>query len=126
METNLAASYDPHEHADALGIRVEYQRLRTANGLWLPDYRTIILQPRMRRIIERSVLAHELGHVCLGHRESSPRNELRADRWAVRHLITPEALERVALFSGDPGEWCHELGVSADLIERAVLDRRAA
>ncbi|TQL46714.1 uncharacterized protein DUF955 [Homoserinimonas aerilata] len=126
MEIKLGTTYDPHEHADQIGVRIEYQRLRTANGLWLPEYRTIILQPRMRKIVERSVLAHEMGHVCLGHQESTPRNELRADRWAVRKLVAPGALEHAALISPDPGDWCHHLGVSADLIERALLDRNAA
>jgi len=43
-----AGHYDPWEHAERLGIHVVYGRLRTANGLWLPEHRTIVLKPRMR------------------------------------------------------------------------------
>jgi Zn-dependent peptidase ImmA (M78 family) len=123
MPTN---EYDPYEHAHRLGIQIGYQRLRTGNGLWVPDHRLIILQPRLRRIEERSVLTHEMAHVCLGHRDTTPRNELRADRWAVHKLIPPGALEEAALFSAEPGQWCHQLGVSADILDRALLDYRAA
>jgi len=123
---NLETEYDPFAHAERLGIRVEYQSLRTARGLWLPDYRTVILKSGMRRLDERSTLAHELGHVCLGHRDDRPKHELAADRWAVRKLITRRSLERVALFSDDPAQWCFELGVSADLMSRALTDLRAA
>ena len=123
MEMTLGKDYDPYDHAERLGIKIVYQRLRTANGLWIPDHRAVILQPRMRRIVERSVLTHELGHICLGHREETPRNELRADRWAVRKLIAPGDLERVGTTTADLGALCHELGVSADILHRAILDR---
>ena len=119
-------AYDPHEHADYLGINVVYRKLRTANGLWIPDIRTIFLQNRMRTIHERSVLTHELGHVCLGHRDSDPRSEMLADRWATRHLINPDELRAAALTSEDIGSWCHELNVSADILDRFLLDHPRA
>jgi Zn-dependent peptidase ImmA (M78 family) len=118
--------YDPYEHADRLNIEVVYGTLRTANGLWLPDRRTIILQPRMRRLLERSVLAHELGHVCLGHRESTPRNERQADRYAARHLIRPGDIARAAQQSPDPGAWCVELDVTPHILETYLRDNPPA
>lgn len=124
--TKMTTDYDPWAHAARLGVNIHYQRLHTANGLWLPDYRAIILKPRMRRMIERSVLTHELGHVCLGHVEDNERNEVRADRWAVRKLIAPGSLELVAKLTDDRGAWCHELEVSADLLTRALADYRTA
>lgn len=118
--------YDPHEHAEALGIQVVYRKLRTANGLWVPDHRVIFLQTRMRAIHERSVLSHELGHVCLGHRDATPRQEKQADRWAARKLIHPEELEQAAAGHPDPGVWCHDLNVSAHLLAQYMEDHRAS
>ena len=121
----LETTYDPFEHAARLGLAVEYQSLRTARGLWLPDYRTIVLKSGMRRVDERSTLTHELAHVCLGHRDDTPKHELAADRWAVRKLITRPNLQEAALISDDPAMWCHELGVNADLLNRALSDYRS-
>ncbi|HEY8590682.1 MAG TPA: ImmA/IrrE family metallo-endopeptidase [Naasia sp.] len=119
--------YDPHEHAERLGIDVVYGRLRTANGLWVPDRRTIILKPGMRALLERTVLAHEMGHVCLGHRDDRPKHERQADHFAARHLIDPVHLEEVALFSSDPGQWCVELDVTPHILDVYLREiRRAA
>jgi Zn-dependent peptidase ImmA (M78 family) len=126
METMTGRDYDPYEHAGRLGIDVVYRALRTGNGLWVPQIRTIYLQTRLRAIHERSVLAHEVGHACMGHQESNPRHELQADRWAARHLIDPCELRAAAAASPDPGIWCHELNVSADILERYLWDHRAA
>ncbi|MFF1875970.1 ImmA/IrrE family metallo-endopeptidase [Kitasatospora herbaricolor] len=126
METMTGRGYDPWEHAGRLGLNVVYRSLRTGNGLWVPQIRTIFLQTRLRAIHERSVLAHEVGHACMGHVESSPRYELQADRWAARHLIDPHELRAAAAASPDPGVWCHELNVSADILERYLRDTRAA
>lgn len=119
-------AYDPHEHAQSLGINVVYRRLRTANGLWVPDLRTIFLQNRMRAVHERSVLTHELGHVCLGHREETPRNEVAADRWAARRLVDLNELRDASRVTTDQGAWCHELNVSAHILDRFLRDNRVA
>ena len=117
-------AYDPQQHAERIGVRVEYRRGLVHPGLWVPDHHTIYLRAGMTSIHERSVLAHELGHVCLGHRTSTPKHELQADRWAVRRLIDPDELRDVAAASPDPGVWCHALRVSADLIDRWLADNR--
>lgn len=122
MATTSGRAYDPHAHAEQLGINVVYRKLRTANGLWIPEVRTVFLQTRMRALHERSVLTHELGHVCLGHRESTPRNELLADRWACRHLVDADELREAAKQTDDLGAWCHELNVSADILDRYLTD----
>lgn len=109
--------YDPFEHADRLGIQIVYRRLTTGNGLWVPDLHTIFLKPRMRAVHERSVLAHELGHACLGHRTSSPKFERQADQFAARHLIDPVKLDDVRRTSSDPNVWANEVGVTLDLLE---------
>lgn len=124
--TTTGRAYDPYEHAHTLGVNVVYRKLRTANGLWIPDVHTIFLQTRMRAIHERSVLTHELAHVCLGHRDATPRQEMQADRWASRKLIRHDELQHAATASDDPGIWCHELNVSAKLLERYLKDHRAS
>jgi hypothetical protein len=112
-----SGAYDPFEHAERLGIEVVFGRLRSAHGLWVPDHRTIILKRGMRALHERSILAHELGHVCLGHEESTTRNEFLADRWAARKLIAPDHLAEVARVHHDPAQWCIELDVTPHILE---------
>ena len=109
--------YDPFEHAERLGIQIVYRRLTTGNGLWVPDLHAIFLQPRMRAVHERTILAHELGHACLGHRSSTPKHERQADIFAAKHLIDPTQLDTVRRFSPDPNVWAHEIGVTLPLLE---------
>jgi Zn-dependent peptidase ImmA (M78 family) len=116
--------YDPYAHAERLGIAVVEGRLRHANGLWVPEKRLIILKAGMRRLLERSVLAHELGHVCLGHQDDSPRNERQADRFAARHLITDDLLRQAVKQSPDPAQWCHELDVTPHILNTYLRDNR--
>jgi len=78
----------------------------------------------MSAIQDRSVLTHELAHVCLGHRDATPRQELQADRWAARKLVHPDELRQAARHNPDPGIWCHDLNVSASLLDRYIKDHR--
>ena len=117
MSHRPAGTYDPYEHADRLGIPVLHGRLRSANGLWLPDERVIILRRGLRAWHERQTLTHELGHVCLGHCDTSPRVERLADRWAARKLIAPDHLAEVARVHRDPAQWCIELDVTPHMLE---------
>jgi Zn-dependent peptidase ImmA (M78 family) len=110
-------SYDPFEHADALGLTITYGRLRSGNGLWIPDYRTIILQPRMRFIQERSVLAHEIGHADLGHRDGRPKHETLADRYAAEHLIDLARYRELVRWTPDVARLSLELGVTTKLMQ---------
>jgi hypothetical protein len=110
-------SYDPFEHADALGLTIVYGRLRTGNGLWIPDHRTIILQPRMRVIHERSILAHEIGHADLGHRDGRPKHEVLADRYAADHLIDLQRYRELVAWMPDVACLSLELGVTTKLMQ---------
>ena len=110
------ATYDPHEHAEQLGIDVVYDRLRTAHGLWVPDFNTIILQPRMRAIQERSVLAHEIAHASLGHRDARPKHEVVADRFAAENLIDAERFDELVTWAPDAARLSLELGVTTKLM----------
>jgi len=110
-------AFDPYGEADRLGITVAHERIRSANGLWVPEERLIILKRGLKVWHERQVLSHELGHCMLGHNESTPRNEFMADTWAARKLITPDGLAELARVSPDPGVWALELGVTDHLMD---------
>lgn len=123
-------TYDPHERADQLGIALVYGRLRSCNALWVPDIRTILLQSRMRVIQERSILAHELGHAELGHRDDRPKHEVMADRYAAENLIDHDRLLDVIRWTPDTARLSLELGVTTKLMQvylnvhRGDLERR--
>ena len=77
---------------------------------------------------ERVHLAHELGHCLTGsfYNRYSPydlrlRHENRADRWAVRKLITPRELD-AAVAQGHTELWdlAEHFGVTEDLMRKAV------
>jgi Zn-dependent peptidase ImmA (M78 family) len=112
--------YDPFAHAARLGLRVEYQSLRTAFGLYVPGRDLIMLRPRMRTATERSVLAHEILHYLHDDRRVagiySLRQERRADEGAASNLITDARWREVTSWSRDPAEWAVELRVTADIL----------
>jgi Zn-dependent peptidase ImmA (M78 family) len=115
-------NYDPHQHAEALGLRVGYQALRSAPGLYIPDERLIILRPRMRVATERTVLAHEIQHHLAAHVPLAPgvwsrRQEHRADIGAARALITERALRYSMACSPDAAAWATDLAVTGDMLQ---------
>lgn len=118
--TSSTTSYDPHAHAHALGLTVEYQNLRTDFGLYVPQSDLILLRPRMRAATERSVLAHEIEHHLSAHRRVtgvwSVRQERHADLGAARRLISPERMREVSQWSQDPREWAIDLQVTGDIL----------
>lgn len=114
--------YDPWQHAESMGIRVMHRSLEHASGLWVPTARTVILRPRMRRIAERTVLAHELGHAYHLHADDRPKHELQADRFAAWHLIDDDELCDVARESPDPSMWSHALGVTLRVLRLHLFD----
>lgn len=115
--------YDPYEHAERLGIRVEYQSLRTVNGLWIPDRNLIIIRSGMRRPHERSTLAHEIGHAIHGHRDDRPKHERQADVFAATHLIDPETVRGLLEWTPDVFRLAAELDVSPRMV-RVFLDHQ--
>lgn len=109
--------YDPYEHAAQLGIRVEHQNLRTANGLWIPDHSLILIRSGMRAVHDRSTLAHELGHVHFAHRDDRPKHEVQADRYAAGNLINLDECRDILLWSDhDFYRSALELNVSTRLL----------
>ncbi|MCK2037450.1 ImmA/IrrE family metallo-endopeptidase [Microbacterium sp. SSW1-49] len=84
---------------------------------------TIRLAPGMSVRTTTSVLAHELGHATLGHTVSAhpevrARQERRADEWAARLLISPEAYAAAEAVRGPHrASLAFELGVTVELVE---------
>ena len=108
--------------ADAQRVRVIERTGRTRGG-YDPTTRTIRLSPGMSARTTRSVLAHELGHACLGHippASSAMRaqQERQADEWAASRLITPHAYAEAEEVRGPHlASLAFELDVTIELIE---------
>jgi Zn-dependent peptidase ImmA (M78 family) len=108
--------YDPFAEAESLGIRVEYQSLRTKDGLWIPESNLIILRSKMRVAHQRSTLAHELGHNFYGHEDDRPKHEVQANRWAAERLIDHNEVVDLMRWSADLSKVASELDVSGRLL----------
>lgn len=89
--------------------------METANGLWLPEHRMIVLKAGMDAVKERCVLAHELAHFVLGHEESTPLNEWQADRYAATHQVAREEFLKWWPRCGSIDDLAFELGVTKKL-----------
>lgn len=113
--------YDPWTHAKELGVRVEYYNLKANYGLWVPQQNLILIRPRMRTLMERSVLAHEVVHAeyCDPPFHNS-KFEARANRIAAERLINPKAYAELARIYGDGDLICRELGVSRELLQAYI------
>lgn len=87
-------------------------------GLWFPDFNAISLLEGMGEINTRCTLAHELGHWAKGHCGCGGKEELQADRWAARLLISPLEFEVAAeQFDGHAGAIAEALGVTRHMVE---------
>lgn len=117
--------YDPWAHAEQLGLEVVVRPLRTSHGLWLPDINTIVVHSRIRAAAQRNVLAHEIGHADLGHRDDRPKHERQADVYAARNLICPDELEDLYKWAANERQLISELGVTTRLF-RAYFQNPAA
>ena len=128
-KTNLrlprGRKYDPWEHAEELGIPVIVRRLRTAHGLWMPEYGEILISDRLRAGQQRLVLAHEIGHGVLLHPDDRPKHERQADQFAAQHLICPDELAGLYEWCPDEQRIVAELGVTTRLFRAYVLSQAA-
>lgn len=114
--------------AASSGVEVFFGPAPASGALALED--AVCLDFRLiGRDHERALaLAHELGHIMTGSLYSSGssvldrrRAELRADRWAIRHLISREDL-LAALRSGfvTPYALSEALDLPEDVIRKAL------
>lgn len=92
-------------------------------GCWLPHQHTIHIDSRLTPTEQRTVLAHELGHVHHGHLCSSmpaikadDANERQADTFAARLLIDPREYAHHERINPDRHEIADELGVTVELV----------
>lgn len=109
------------EHAERMGLRVAYRNLgrRTA---YLFGGGLVILNYRHHLDAQREALAHECGHAHHGHdwtrEHDKARDELEADRYAARLLVSMDAYaEAEALVGCHPGAISRELRVTRRLVE---------
>lgn len=108
--------------ADALGVSVEHTPLARRDGEYRHDLKLIRLREGMTLRLERSILAHELGHAVFGdvvskHGPVNAKQERRADEWAALRLITPQAYAAAEeRWHGHVGAIAYDLGVISRLV----------
>jgi len=108
--------YDPFDHAEQMGVEVIFRKIRTANAIWYPDHRLIVVREGMKAVYTKSALAHEMGHVTFGHRDDRPKHEVQADRFACNMLIDPDEIVELMKWTPDSVRLAVELGVTTRLL----------
>ncbi|WP_313276836.1 ImmA/IrrE family metallo-endopeptidase [Timonella senegalensis] len=109
--------------ADADGVRVMWRNLGKRRGEYKHTARLITINPRMSDLLQRSTLAHELGHAYYGDQWTDDpavkdAQERRANRYAARLLISPlEYAVAEAMVGPSVGALAKELGVSTYIVE---------
>ena len=117
---HLRGPVDPYQLAEALGVPVLYTR-RLSGSLGVTDGKRIWLRRGLTRAVERSTLAHELAHVLLGHTACQDgRGEARADRLAVRLLVSLGEVERELRRCSSIEDLADSLGVDVRMARVAV------
>lgn len=108
--------------ATALGIVIEYVPMLRRDGEYRHDLKRIRLRLGMTTRLERSILAHELGHAVFGDVPSrfgpvNAKQERRADEWAARQLIHVDDYRLAEeIHNGHVPAMAHDLGVISRLI----------
>ena len=116
----LRGPVDPYQLAEALGVPVLYTR-RLTGSLGVTDGRNVWLRRGLTRAVERSTLAHELAHILLGHTACQDgRGESRADRLAVRLLVSLAEVERELRRCSSIEALADSLGVDVRMARIAV------
>lgn len=116
--------------AEELGLKVTW-RDGAKRGGFHAGTQTIRLSPGASERTTRSVLAHEIGHAVYQDSYAPPgptrdRQEARANEWAARHLITPDAYAAAEQRRGiHAASLAYELGVTIELVEayQRLLER---
>lgn len=104
--------------AHSMGAHVQYgyppgQRW----GAWYSERQVILLRPDLAPTQRKYVLAHEVGHVHLGHTGLCPSEEFQADLYAARLLIHPDHYYESAQFYDDHYTVAEDLGVMPHLVK---------
>ncbi len=93
-------SWDPWSEAEARGVAVAVVPCPVP-GVYFPDRDLIAVDAGSPPAVQRSALAHELGHHELRHAAggdatSLARQEVRANRWAASRLVSGDDLAAAA------------------------------
>ena len=104
--------------AEARGYRIRWHR-GGPKAAWVPTRHEITLQHGLDDVHALCALAHELGHAHYGDPPGHHgTNEIRADRFAARLLISPtEYATTEAIYGPHPATIAAELGVTTHLLE---------
>ena len=109
-------------------IEVDYYPMHQAVSLSFPEGWIAIDVDKLRDTAEeKACLAHELGHCLTGSFyniysscDIRSKREARAQKWAIRHLIPPQALEEaVAAGFTQPWELAEYFGVPESFVREA-------
>ena len=118
--SHLRGPVDPYQLTEALGVPVLYTR-RLTGSLGVTDGKRVWLRRGLPRAVERSTLAHELAHVLLGHTSCQDgRGEARADRLAVRLLVSLGEVEKQLRCCDSMEDLAEALGVDVRMARTAV------
>jgi Zn-dependent peptidase ImmA (M78 family) len=99
-------------------VQVIVRPIRTANELWMPEFRTIVIRSVLRAAHQRVALAHGIGHADLGHEDDRPKHETQANQFAALYLIDPLEFRDVAKWAqNDKGLICTELGITTRVLD---------
>lgn len=105
------------EEAARLDARIQLSHLEgDLWGLYDSETRTITVDLGLSLPQKKEALAHELGHCFYGDPCSKPFYERRADRYAARLLILPEAYRAAEQMDPDPAAIAAELGQTRRMV----------
>lgn len=106
------------------GIEIDYIRLvDTHRGLYIADGSKsyIAIAPDLPPKQQLAVLAHEAGHHYTGITGHTGRDEERANRWAAKELISPEAIIQATLAGCQSyHELCEMLDLDEEFVRTAI------
>ena len=112
--------YDLIEHAESLGLGVQFDNLG-ARHAHIRDDDVVVINDARSYLLQRAALAHECGHRvhrhvhAVGAREA--RQEWQADEYAANLLFGPGEYARAeAMYGPDVALLARELGVPARLV----------
>jgi Zn-dependent peptidase ImmA (M78 family) len=125
---------DLFDFAKRNGVNVKYGDLGRRRGEYRHSHNLIVINPRMSEVLQRSTLAHELGH--WHHADEwtdDPRTlaarERRANEYAARMLISPVDYALAERAHGPHvGAIARELEVATYVVEawQGILGRAVA
>lgn len=122
--------YDPFQHAEDLGLRVEWGDPGPGiAGLYEHHSLTITLSAGLSPRAARCVLAHEIVHHEYGDEPTMDavwhaKRERRCNRIAAARLVDDDEFAAAVAASEDPGQWCLDLSVTSWILKAYMAEQR--